>query len=546
MPRVFDFDTLDALLAAWELENQIPKRARRDAELRGRLGSDAAARAFEQLRSDKALPSDEGIEHIDRVDVVARALVCGAAWVQEEARAARDPKRPPLEMPAGSAYAYRYVHLLGEAADLAGQIDAAHRKRRSYTERLEEAAADVAAQRVGMRRLLAADPDMEDVLVRQVSPLADEVSELLASWRQRSPWIDLAFRVHGMFVAVNDRERANVEDETRSFLHRIVGRLGSATPPMSIRYRVHVELTPVSTRLDDKSGVGSTLARASLSSVEEYTDFEAFLRSRRPGTRRGDAVSAKVYREWSDALYESRETVVAWFEGHAVVPRKRIVQLGELLGLEDAELQAFERLHSMNHGVGEERKNARRAWAEAVVATHGRLIEPDAQKSMVHWYDWAIREIASLRDVADDPAALAALLGPPITVAEVEDSLARLRQDGIINPAGGRLRAAPIAIDPASTPGRVRVPQYELHGSIHRRAVVPAASASPHDSPVAGTVLLSLAPTDWPKLDEACRRYCHAVLGDCSSSRAEKTRVLQVALHVFPAEWRRFAGAPAQ
>lgn len=541
MPRVFDFDTLDALLTAWELEHQIPKRARRDAELRGRLGSDAAAKAFEGLRSDKVALADEGVQHADRVEVVARALACGPTWMQEEARAARDPRRPPQEVPAAAGNTYRYVRLLGEAADLGAQIESAHRKRRPFTDRLEEAAADVTAQRLGIRRLLTANPELEDVLVRGPSPVADEVTALLGSWRQFSPWIDLAFRVHALFVAVNDKERAHIEEETRSFLHRIAGRLGSGTAPMSVRYRVHVELVPISLRLDDKSGVGSTLTRASLSSVEEYTDFQAFLRSRRPGTRRGDAVSARVYRQWADALYESRETVAAWFDGHAVVPRKRIVQLGELLGLGEAELPALERLHAMNHGLGEERKNARRAWAESVVGSHGRLLDPEAQKSMVHWHDWAIREIAALRDVADDAAAVAALLGPPVTVAEVDDSLRRLKQEAIITSAGGRLRATPIALDLPSTPGRSRILQYDLHTSTHRRALAAPASSAPADLAVTGTVVLNLTPTDWPRLDDACRRYVHAVLGECSSSRAEKTRVMQVLVHTFPVEWRRFS-----
>jgi uncharacterized protein (TIGR02147 family) len=182
-------------------------------------------------------------------------------------------------------------------------------------------------------------------------------------------------------------------------------------------------------------------------------------------------------------------------------------------------------------------EHARRtdAW-ERVRATkrfrEARRLDDEAVEYLSHWYGPAIRELAAVQPLPDDPAWIAARVRPKITVANARDALTTLtalglltkKEDGLLHPTEASV------VTPREVAGLAAM---RYHGEMidrARDALESVPSHRRHFCAVTVPLPVSLMPRLKQELDELQMR----LLDLCDSAEAPKDAVFQINLNLFP------------
>lgn len=242
-------------------------------------------------------------------------------------------------------------------------------------------------------------------------------------------------------------------------------------------------------------------------------DFRVFLRQDLvQRCRRNPQYSLRAYARF---LQTEPSALSRLMRGRRALSRKMFAHLADRCGLSPEQRTHF---HDRHFGL---------PAAETPESSY-ETITADRFQLLADWYHWALVELVRVEGFSNDARRLARVLG--ISVAEVQEALARLLRLGLLREDGGQW----IAVDRFTT---VDFPGSTTALRELQRQYLQKASAALEDIPFEerdqSTLTLACDPADLPQLKKAIRQFRRS-LDSLAARGAHKQRVYALTVALFP------------
>lgn len=161
-----------------------------------------------------------------------------------------------------------------------------------------------------------------------------------------------------------------------------------------------------------------------------------------------------------------------------------------------------------------------------------RRIEGEAVRYLSHWYFPAIRELATCPGFQDDPAWVARVLRPRITLPQAREALATLTALGLLapGPAGKLVAGDATVVTPHEVAG---LAAHNYHRGMLQRAT-DGIEAFPPAQRHLGSVTVSIPPSLIPRIKREIAGFQERLLDLCDSAEGDHTQVVQIGLQLVP------------
>jgi uncharacterized protein (TIGR02147 family) len=152
------------------------------------------------------------------------------------------------------------------------------------------------------------------------------------------------------------------------------------------------------------------------------------------------------------------------------------------------------------------------------------------------WYNAAIAELARCEDFRPDPAWIAAMLYPPVTVEQAEEALTRLVRLGVLVPDGdgGLRQSGEKTLSPSDLPPG---PMSEAFAHFHEDSLALAQQAVRgvryNERHMAGAVL-AIPEEKYQSVLATLREIEWQLVQAASEYKGTPNRVYLIGMHIFP------------
>lgn len=262
-----------------------------------------------------------------------------------------------------------------------------------------------------------------------------------------------------------------------------------------------------------------------------YLSYRAFLRDWFEARKQADS-------RFSHRLFAKRADISSPSFLKEVIDGKRGLTPSALdgvlkaLSLSREEAEFFRELVRFEQAEDDADRNA--AW-ERISASRrfreARRLEGASVRYLSKAHYPAIRELALLPDFVPDPAWIAGMIVPRITVAQAREALDTLLELGLLVEEGGCVRQAQVSV---ATPHEVAgLAAHNYHREMLQRASDAIESVEPRDRHLLG-VTVAIPSSLVPILKIELDRFQERLLDLCDRRAAEAEQVVQVQFQLFP------------
>ncbi|MEN9309746.1 MAG: hypothetical protein RL173_3678 [Fibrobacterota bacterium] len=266
-------------------------------------------------------------------------------------------------------------------------------------------------------------------------------------------------------------------------------------------------------------------------SVYEYNDFRKYLKDWFESARAGENRLSKSEASRRLGLPNTR----SYFSdvlGGKIVTELFVERFVVFLGLDPEKARYFRTLVRFNQAQTPDERETAFDQLVALNRTPKRVLDPVEYSYYRHWYHGAIRALLAVEDYADDVAALASRLVPSVTVRQAKESLALLKELGLIRKnAKGLWKPTESTLSTGEGSHHEMVLQLQMQQfDLARRAVM-----TEFDSPKeVATNTLHISRSALDKIRTRFTRFRSEVRAIAHKDDAPATDVYNLCLALFP------------
>lgn len=264
--------------------------------------------------------------------------------------------------------------------------------------------------------------------------------------------------------------------------------------------------------------------------VFDYTDYRLFLKDAYEARRAANAnfsyrfIAAKVG-------FASPGFFTNVLKGKKDISLKLAHKFAELFKLGRKEKEYFELLVLFNKATGNGEKKEYLDRLLALRGSHVKKVEAHQYEYFEKWHYSAVREALALHPFRGDYRALAALINPPISVADAKKAVELLERLGLVKPGpDGVYERTDAVISAGDEISKVLLNAYQVQAmDLAKHALDHLPSGTRNFS----TLTLSVSGPTYSAMVEELRSFRRKLLEMANTSQ-DPDRIYQMNFHVFP------------